>query len=26
VVAITANEAITGHKRIAFQKEWFELA
>jgi predicted dehydrogenase len=25
VVAIKTNEAITGAKRIAFQKEWFEL-
>jgi len=26
VVAIKTNEAIVHHKRIAFQKEWFELA
>jgi hypothetical protein len=26
VVAIQTNEAILGSKRIAFQKDWFELA
>jgi predicted dehydrogenase len=26
VVAIKTNEAILGRKRVAFQKEWFELA
>jgi len=26
VVAIKANEAILGGKRIVFEKEWFELA
>jgi hypothetical protein len=26
VVAIKTNEAILGHKRVAFQKDWFELA
>jgi predicted dehydrogenase len=25
VVAIKAHEAVMGHKRIAFQKEWFEV-
>jgi len=26
VVAIKTNEAVLGSKRIAFEKEWFELA
>jgi hypothetical protein len=26
VVAIKANEALTGGKRVTFQQDWFELA